>query len=195
MAKGRKKTCVCCGGQIEDFESFVPYKKRYAHEKCFNIAIKAVHADKKEKIEQREKEKKNKTPKAKPKAELKDGMSEEDFQKKKAYYDYLRSLIGDENMTAKVYVVSEKLIDQQGFTFESMHNTLVYLNEILQKEIEGDGLGLIRYYHDEAKQYYAELNRIEQLYQDVNVEDMYHETTVVVRNAKRPTKQIDINLI
>lgn len=198
MAGGRKKTCVCCGGQIEDFESFVPYKNRYAHERCFNVAVKAIQIDKKEKIEEKAKEKKKTGPKAKPKSELKDGMSEEEYQKKKAYYDYLRGIIGDENMTTKVYAVSEHYIDKKGFTFELMHQTLVYLKEILErKDLVGDVVGLIPYYYDDAKKYYADLDRIEQANKDVDIQSMYHVKTIHIkpRENNRKTQQIDISSI
>lgn len=199
MASGRKKTCVCCGEQIEDYESFVPYKKRYAHERCFNIAVKAVHVDKQEKLEEKEKEKKQKTPpKTKPKGELKDGMSEEEYRKKKAFYDYLRGIIGDENMTAKVYAVSELYIDKKGFTFESMHKTLIYLKEILARnDLYGDVIGLIPYHHDEAQKYYAELEKLEKQNKDVDVGNMYHQRVIriIPRKNNRRLQEIDIGSI
>ena len=194
MVNGRKRKCVCCGEPIEDFEPSVPYKNRYAHERCFNVAIKAIHVDKKQKLEEA-RDKKKPEPKVKAKAELKDGMSEEEYKKKKAYYDYLRSLIGDENMGAKVYAYSERMIEKHNFTFESMHNTLVYLHEILEREIVGDGVGIIPYYHDEAKKYYEELQRIEEENKTIDVGNMYRQSIVVVKNPRRNVQQIDINLI
>lgn len=195
MANGRKRKCVCCGEPIEEFEPSVPYKNRYAHERCFNVAVKAIHVDKKQKLIEKAEDKKKPDSKPKPKAELKDGMTEEEYKKKKAYYDYLRSLIGDENMGAKVYVCSERLIAQHNFTFESMHNTLIYLYEILGREVSGDVVGIIPFYHDEAKKYYEELKRIEEENKTIDVGEMYHQSVVVIKNPRRSVQQIDINLI
>ena len=36
-----KRKCVVCGEWIEDNTDSVPYKNRYAHKKCFEIAVKA----------------------------------------------------------------------------------------------------------------------------------------------------------
>ena len=37
-----KRKCVCCGEFIGAGEESVPYKGRYAHIKCFQIAVKAL---------------------------------------------------------------------------------------------------------------------------------------------------------
>ena len=75
MAKGRKRICVLCGNPIEDNTDSIPYKNRFVHPACFSAAAKAIHIDKTEKIKKEAAEKKVRTPK--PKAELKDGLSDE----------------------------------------------------------------------------------------------------------------------
>ena len=37
-----KRKCAICNEYIENNEESVPYKKRYAHLKCFNVAIQVV---------------------------------------------------------------------------------------------------------------------------------------------------------
>ena len=70
----RQKKGIICNELIVD-EQGVPYKGRYAHQKCFNIAIKALQKDKSEQID-KVAEKKKVGRKAKPKAELKEALSE-----------------------------------------------------------------------------------------------------------------------
>ena len=61
---GRKRICPLCEKTIEAGQASVEYKgNRIAHEQCVNIAFKAIQADKREKLEEKEAEKKNKDKK------------------------------------------------------------------------------------------------------------------------------------
>ena len=108
MPRGRKRVCLLCGKPIEDNNDSVPYKGRYAHSACFRVAVKAVHVDKTEKLEEKaeQKAKKKRGRPPKPKAELKDSVTEEQYIQKKLYYDYLRKFLGDK-LPVKVYAVTE----------------------------------------------------------------------------------------
>lgn len=172
-------------------EASVPYKGKKAHEKCFNIAIKTLQKDKTEKLE--EKQKKTKRT-SKPKAELKDAMSEEEYQEKQQYYQYLRRLTGDE-LSAKIYALTEDYMKRYGFTFKSMYLTLVYLNEIICKDLTGDVVGIIPYYHTEAEKYYESIQKIEDSTKDVDVSKFYQEKTIMIKPKKRKVKQLDISSI
>ena len=81
MPRGRKRICLLCGKPIEDNNDSVPYKGRYAHSACFRVAVKAVHVDKTEKLEEKaeQKAKKKKGRPPKPKAELKDSITEQEY--------------------------------------------------------------------------------------------------------------------
>ena len=46
----RQKKCVICNELIVDEEG-VPYKGRFAHQKCFNNAIKTLQQDKSKQIQ------------------------------------------------------------------------------------------------------------------------------------------------
>ena len=89
MAARRK--CVICNEPIVD-EDGVPYKGHYAHKKCFNIAIKTLQKEKTEQID-KVATKKKVGRKARPQAELKEALSEEEYAKKQQYYKYLRTKI------------------------------------------------------------------------------------------------------
>lgn len=194
----RRRKCVCCGEFIEVNETSVPYKKRYAHERCFNTAMKALK--KKQKEDLTEKEAKAKAEKKcgvrpKPEAELKDGMSEEEYAEKKRYYDYVRKLYGEDQLPVKVYALSEDFIKRYKTNFTELYQTLVYLHEIVEKELIGDIVGIIPYYFSEAQQFYANIEKVKENNKEVDVSDMYHEKVIRIRTPKKYIRQIDISSI
>lgn len=188
---GRPRKCVICNETIGADEISVPYKNRYAHQRCFNVAMKTLQKNKKEKLNKSSSDSKKKK---KPVVELKNGVSEEEYQKKKRYYTYLRTLV-DDNLTAKIYALSEDYIKRYGFTWDSMYDTLVYLNEILNKELTGDVVGIIKYYHDEAQQYYESVKEVEEANKDKDISSMYKQRVVRIRPKKKIIKQLDIESI
>lgn len=152
------KTCVICGEYIEgnDIPSMIPYKNRYAHKKCFDRIMKTLKTEKDSLLKEKEKEKKtHKGTRPKPPVELKEGMSEEEYKEKKDYYDYLRSLVGD-NITAKTYALTELYMRKYGFTYTGMRDTLAYIHEVLQMDIKGDVVGLIPYQYSACEAYQAQ---------------------------------------
>lgn len=189
----RQKKCIICNELIVD-EQGVPYKGRYAHQKCFNIAIKTLQKDKSEQID-KVAEKKKVGRKAKPKAELKEDLSEEEYEKKQQYYKYLRELVNENELSAKVYALTEDYIKRYEFTYESMYKALVYLHEIVEKDLTGDVVGIIPYYHTEAMQYYDAVNKVVELNEGVDISKMYKEKTIIVQPKRRKIKQIDIESI
>lgn len=187
------KKCVICGEFITD-EAGIPYKQRYAHQKCFNIAIKTLQGDKAEKLEA--KNNKKKVTKAKPKAELKDCLSEEEYKYKTDFYNYIRNLTEDNQISAKVYALSDNYIKRYGFTFEGMYKTVKYLNEYTDKTITGDIIGIIPYYYDEAQAYFKTVNAVEEMNKFKNISSMYNIKTVKVPSfSQKRIKQIDISKI
>lgn len=186
------RKCVICNELLD--EQGVPYKGRYAHQKCFNIAMKTLQKDKNKEID-KVAEKKKVGRKAKPKAELKEALSEEEYQKKQQYYKYLRQLLDGEELSAKIYALTEDYIERYKFSYESMYQTLVYLHEIIEKELTGDIVGIIPYYHSEAAQYYESVNKVTELNKDIDISKMYKEKTIIIQPKKRKIKQIDIESI
>ena len=189
-----KRKCVICGEWIEDDSQSIPYKSKYAHILCFNTAMKVIKKDKDEKLAEKSKSQTKTKSAPKPKAELKDAVSEEEYAEKKQYYQYLRELI-DGELTAKVYALSDQYITRYNFTFKEMYQTLVYLHEIVEKELVSDVVGLIPYYYDQAKDYFASIDRVEEANKDVDVSKMYKEKVVRIQPKKRIAKQIDIESI
>ena len=151
----------------------------------------------KEKTEQIDKASKKKRTgkKARPKAELKEALSEEEYAKKQQYYKYLRSLIEGEELSTKVYALTEDYIKRYGFTYESMYKTLIYLHEIIEKDLTGDVIGIVPYYHTEAMQYYESVDKLEEHNESMDISNMYKEKTIIVQPKRRKIKQIDIQSI
>lgn len=190
MARPRK--CVCCGEVIGADEASIPYKGRYAHERCFNVAMKSIHESKQKKLNEKSK---SKGKKSKPAAELKNKLSEEEYKSKQQYYSYIRGLMKEEQIPAKVYAVTEDYMKKYGFSFDGMYQTLVYLNEIIRKELTGDIVGIIPYYYTEADKYYKNLEKVEEMNKDMDISKMYRKKTIVVQPKKSNHNQIDITEI
>jgi len=186
------RKCVICNEILD--EQGVQYKGRYAHQKCFNIAMKTLQKEKNREID-KVAEKKKVGRKAKPKAELKEALSEEEYRKKQQYYNYLRGLIDGQELSAKIYALTEDYIERYKFTYESMYKTLVYLHEIIEKELTGDVVGIIPYYHSEAAQYYESIDKVAELNKDIDIFKMYKEKTILIQPKKKKIKQIDIESI
>lgn len=186
------RKCVICNEILD--EQGVQYKGRYAHQKCFNIAMKTLQKEKNKEID-KVAEKKKVGRKAKPKAELKEALSEEEYRKKQQYYNYLRELIDGQELSAKIYALTEDYIERYKFTYESMYKTLVYLHEIIEKELTGDVVGIIPYYHSEAAQYYESIDKVAELNKDIDISKMYKEKTILIQPKKKKIKQIDIESI
>lgn len=186
------RKCVICNEILD--EQGVQYKGRYAHQKCFNIAMKTLQKEKNREID-KVAEKKKVGRKAKPKAELKEALSEEEYRKKQQYYNYLRGLIDGQELSAKIYALTEDYIERYKFTYESMYKTLVYLHEIIEKELIGDVVGIIPYYHSEAAQYYESIDKVAELNKDIDISQMYKEKIILIQPKKKKIKQIDIESI
>ena len=76
-----------------------------------------------------------------------------------------------------------------------MYQTLVYLHEIVEKDLVGDIVGLIPFYYDQAQSYYNGVERVAEINKDVDLSKMYKEKTIIVQPKKRKIKQLDIENI
>ena len=193
-SRGRKRVCVLCGLTIEDNNDSIPYKNRYAHIACFRAAAKAIHVDKTEKVKKKEAEKKTK-PASKPKAELKDALSDEEYIQKNLYYDYLCKTTGIAELPVKIYALTENYIKKYNFTFQGLYATLTYMHNILEKEFGEDIVGLIPYYYTEAQAHYKAVQSVGDRNKDVNTEGMYKKKTVYINPKQKKIKQLDITTI
>ena len=187
------KICVICGEKILPTETSVPYKGRFVHSRCFNKTIKAMAKNKNEQLAKAEK--KSKTSKAKTKTELKDGMSEEDYAKKKKFFDYLKKVADEDNLSVKQVAITEKYIERYKFTYEGMYQTLVYMNEIIHKDLTGDVIGIIPYYYSEAMKFQEELDDLEENSKNFSFRGKYKTKTVKANTAHRRKNYAPLDVV
>lgn len=197
MIMARPKKCPICGKSILTSDKSVPYKGRFVHESCFNIGIQAITMNKQEALSEATKDKRSnkKTKEIVPKVEtLKEAVSEEEYEDKKNYYLYLKQLIGEE-ISGKDYALTKKYMNLYNLTYKQMRDTLIYLNEILEKDLSNGGIGLIPYYYTEALRYYDDLERIKSNNQDINIDGMYQEKIVYINHKRKRNKLLDVESI
>lgn len=188
------KKCVICGNIIKDGEETIPYKSRTAHLKCFNNMSKITGV---ERIKRETPVKK--TAATKPKkalTELKEGLTEEEYQEKKAFFDYLRKLINTSELSAKIYkLTGDYLKIYPRFTYTGMQNTLKYYFEITGHPISGDCVGIIPYYYDEAEKYWSSVENIKKANEKVDADGMYKIKQYQFKPRPYTRKLIDIETI
>lgn len=184
--------CKLCGKWLEDVSLAISYKDGKVHSECFNREIALIKTRNDKEDEEKKKAAKKSKNSRKPKAEVALPVTEEEYAAKKAYFDYLRTLIDE--MNAKIYVLTDKYISQYGFNYAGMRKTLVYLHEIVEKEVTSDVVGLIPYYYDDAQKYYNDINALA-LSNKCDMSDMYHVDTVYINPHRKAGRIIDMTLI
>lgn len=184
------KKCVICNEKIIG-ETGVPYKERFAHQHCFNIAVKTLQQKKNETLQQRNKTK----SKSKPKTELKNGLSEEEYQAKTLLYSYLKELLMEDTLSAKIYAILNDFIKRYEFTYQGMYTTLVYLYEYKNKEVSGDVIGIIPYYYSEAENFFSSVVELNKQNENKDINQMYKQKVYQMNIKTKKNKLIDITSI
>lgn len=187
-----KRKCVICGEYIENNDESVPYKNRYAHIKCFNVAMKVVTAEKNKRTTSNEAD-----TKRKPQKELKEGLSEEEYQEKKKLCDYIREKT-KKDITVKIYKLIDDYRKKYKLSYLDMYETLFWYFSIEENPIEGDMVGLIPYIFDEAKEQLNTMKAAQKSCQEKleRLSTMYPQKTIkspVI--GERKIDQIDISMI
>lgn len=192
---GRLRKCKICGELIQADAPCIPFENRYAHESCYKNYVKGMLDSKLSDIKQKSKDNKKSKSKAKPKAELKDALNEEQYKDKQNYYKYLRKLTDDGELSPKVYTVSEGYISRYGVSWDDLYQTLVYMNEILCKELKGDIVGIIPFFIQESRKYREEVERAYNTAKNTKIAELYNLKTIFVKPKKRKINQIDITTV
>ena len=191
--------CYLCNRilNVEDgSDPIILYKNHKVHTSCFNKTMNTITKDKQQELKQRERTKKEKAQlekeeriqkkaEIKPIENVKDALSEEEYQAKKQYYGYLREQLGD--IQAKHYAITEKYIKQFSFTFSGMYKTLIYIHDVLEKTFDnenGNIVSLIPYYYEETEEYYTSIDNVDKANKDKNINEMYKVQTVKVKREK-----------
>lgn len=184
-----KRKCVICGECIDNNAESVPYKGRYSHIACFNVAIKVVVTEKNEKLKT-----KNKIQKNKPQKEIREGLSEAEFQSKKRLCDFIRKNI-QRDLPVKVYKLMEDYQKKYKFSYDVMYDDLYWYFAIEQNPIEGDMIGIIPYIHDKAQEYYTIIRKAQKDCEEkmYKIDEMYPDAKIGILKPGKPNlPQIDI---
>lgn len=196
----RLRKCVLCGETINNGEACVPFKKRYAHETCFNASMKVLSDDKQKKLADK---KRTTTRKKKPVDDVKvidKPVTEEECAEKKSLYAYIRKLKdipAEESVPARISKNIQDYITKFNFTYSSIEKALSYFYEIKQNNVpEDDGLmGIVPYIHDQAQKYYQQIEKLGQ----ISIEDssFYKKRVVKIspQKLKKPFVPLDISTI
>lgn len=190
----RYKKCVICGEPILSEEDSIPYKeKKYAHIKCFDLNMKILGNQKQEKLAEKaeEKQKKSKTKtKIKPVTELKDGLTDEEYNEKMLVVNYAKQILEVETLPTSFFAILSNEMTKYGYTYSGVYQTLKYLYDIKEREISDNILGLVPYYYDEAQAFFIEVQKVAEKNAEKNVNSMYKEKVVVIKPKERVIKQL-----
>ena len=202
-----KKKCVICGNFIEANEETVPYKSREAHVSCFNNMVKLMNKEKKKQLEEKAEKEKQSKPK-KIKDELKNAMTEEEFQDKQLLLNYIREITNETEISVKNYTLIKRYIDGGIMTYKGIYDTLSYVHnylsstELKEKGIrlnKSEPLGIVPYMYDEARKVFMEIKKANTYntssFTEESVSSMYKTVTYNIKQKPREIKQINLEEI
>ena len=202
-----KKKCVICGNFIETDEKTVPYKNREAHVSCFNNMLKLMNKEKKKQLEEKQEEEK-KVRVRKPKEELKNAMTEKEFQEKQDLFDYIRKITNEEEISVKNHTLIKRYVSDGLMDYKGILDSLLYvydylgITELQEKGIRlnsKDPLGFVPYIYDEAKKTFKDIEKANAYnansFTEDNISSMYKTVTYKVTQKPREIKQINLEQI
>lgn len=178
-------------------EEAIPYKNRYLHPACFNNTIKVTVNEKKKQAEKKIIERKGSSTK-KPKAELKDGLTEQEFQDKQILFSTIKRIQGSEVITAKTHKLISDYMKNYGFTFKGIAQSLEFFYEIADNSATEDCIGIVPYIYDESQEFFSLGEKTLKANEDIDfnkIDEMYKTNVVKISPQEAQLKQIDIGSI
>lgn len=192
---GRRK-CVVCGEWIEDNSDSVPYKNRYAHKKCFEIAVKASVVKSQTKTKSKSKTKQDDKEQKKPVLNIKAGISEEEYRQKKSFLDAVQKVM-KQSLSSKDLAIADNMQKKYRYTWEGMEQTIHYVFDVLEKqECQDSPMKMIPYYYEESMEFYHSLDQAEKHNEELLNEPLIQSVkTIPYRKRENKTNLIDITQI
>lgn len=193
-----KRKCIICGEWIDSSESSIPYKGRYVHQSCFNIGIAAISLNKKEQLSQKDKKQNTKTTSTTKKQTIKleTPISEQEYQERTEFFEYLKSLLKVECLNVKILTLSKKYNKELNFSWIGMKKALEWFFDVKGNILQegNDCIGILPYIYDEAQEYYKELENKIKFNSEIDFSNYYQERTVKINPNKHSSKNlIDID--
>lgn len=172
----------------------VHIKTRYYHKACLDKKIKKE----KEKIDndkltKKQREQYERALKQSALPEIPEAVPESEAQAAEKFFTKVEQIQG--KCTAKSSAMAYKYKDMYEFTWEGMEQTLEYCFSILGLTLRENGeiVGLIPWYYDQAQSFYKQLNNIES--QKVDLDKLYKKKYIKVTPKKKDVDLIDISKI
>jgi hypothetical protein len=109
---------------------------------------------------------------------------------------YIQELFYLDNLSAKVAWQIKNMKETYGYTYNGIKGTLFYWYEIRkgEKDKANDGIGIVPYKYEEAKNYFAKIDRANSLNADIkNYKTTFKEITIEApRPEVRPPKLFNL---
>ena len=127
-----------------------------------------------------------------PKIEVGDCVTGEEAIDKKQYFEKLQELTGGP-CNAKMIKLSEDYQKRYKWEWSGMYECLVYVFELTERAVIGDCVGLLPYYYDEARRFYA--SRLKEQNKDIVFNEYYPAKEIKIKRPKSTMPFIDITEI
>lgn len=188
MTAIKKYKCPVCGQNVTS-DVAVKLKNRYLHPVCFNSQMKAIGDSKKKQSVEKAASKKKSVVKTLDKIE--EALSEEEFAYKKKLFEYVEQKTHIEN-NAKVHAMAKSYMKKNPeWTYRGMYNTVLYCWEYSELAVEGDGMGLIPFFYQEANSFIESYENTK----DIRYEGEAGERVAKIRQPRYKPDVIDIESI
>lgn len=192
--EGQIRRCKICGEPVGISEESIPYKRGVAHRKCFDLSMKIITSNKKENLSC---EKKKKVSKPKPQVELKEGLTEEEYQEKRKLCDYIRELT-KEDLSVATYKLMDDYKKKYKISYTEMYDDLKWYFDFCDHDVDGERvIAMVPLCHTEAQRYYKSVKETNALIMEnlKELPDMYQTKRAVVSKRKQSLKEIDISTL
>lgn len=193
-----KRKCVLCGETIDNNNESIPYKNRYAHKECFNILMKNSLLKETRTTSKKTKDKSKEERGVCNPIVLKKGLTEEEYKKKKSFFDTLKQITPLHSIEAKDYAISENYINKYKFTWDGMEYTLKYVFEVLDNNnFVNTPLMVIPNYYNEACVFYGQIQEAQKHNEQIISNDSLIgiKKQVIYKRPSNNKKLIDISKI
>ena len=123
--------------------------------------------------------------------ELKSAKDQQETQDKQVLINYIQELFNIPQLTKKIMSQIEKFRVSYDYTYTGMYKSLKWFYETKQNPITkaNDGIGIIPYIYEEAKQYYQNLFFIQENSIRKNEDYTSKVVTFTIPNPKKKVKQ------
>lgn len=190
-----KRKCSICGKEIVSGDETVDYKQKKVHKACFEILMR--QALKERNTLQKNTQKKKEPVEQKPVKELKDGLSEEEYQEKQKLFDLIRKYENTTKLSAKTYKLIDDLRNKgKKYSYDDIRNAIYWKHELSgDNSVDWtDFAGLIVYFIDDALEWYAANQVVQEKNQEIlDSKAQLYSNVIIKKKVPEPAvKEIDI---